>query len=173
MHFRKPAALVLAAAMLVALPALPGCGPHLGGYDYNAGEARQSNSLYHGTAVTVQEVNINSNSSSRQTAGGLIGAIAGGAVLWPPLAERCSAEPQASVQEILLPDRPVCRSPSATTTAAKKSLFRARIPISLPGSVCASLSAPTDPAASNPSTDLLRESYLPFLQHYILGGPDA
>ena len=53
MHFRKPAALVLAAAMLVALPALPGCGPHLGGYDYNAGEARQSNSLYHGTAVTV------------------------------------------------------------------------------------------------------------------------
>ena len=80
MHFRKPAALVLAAAMLVALPALPGCGPHLGGYDYNAGEARQSNSLYHGTAVTVQEVNINSNSSSRQTAGGLIGAIAGGVI---------------------------------------------------------------------------------------------
>ena len=88
MHFRKPAALVLAAAMLVALPALPGCGPHLGGYDYNAGEARQSNSLYHGTAVTVQEVNINSNSSSRQTAGGLIGAIAGGVIGAGDLASR-------------------------------------------------------------------------------------
>lgn len=80
MHFRKPAALCLAAAMMVALPTLPGCGPHLGGYDYNAGEARQANSAYHGTAVTVQEVNINSNSSSRQTAGGLIGAIAGGVI---------------------------------------------------------------------------------------------
>ena len=35
-----PSALILAAAMAVALPALPGCGPQLGGYDYNAGEAR-------------------------------------------------------------------------------------------------------------------------------------
>ncbi len=80
MHFRKPAALFLAVLMTAALPVLPGCGPHLGGYDYNASEARQSHSVYHATAVTVQEVNINSNSSSRQTAGGLIGAIAGGVI---------------------------------------------------------------------------------------------
>lgn len=80
MHFRKPAALVLAAVMMVALPALSGCGPHLGGYDYNASEARQSSSVYHATAVSVQEVNINSNSSTRQAAGGVIGAIAGGVI---------------------------------------------------------------------------------------------
>lgn len=78
MHVRKPAALVLAAVMMVTLPALSGCGPHLGGYDYNAGEARQSSSVYYATAVSVEEVNINSSSSNRQVAGGLIGAVAGG-----------------------------------------------------------------------------------------------
>ena len=50
MHVRTPAALILTVIMATALPALPGCGPHLGGYDYNAGEARQANSIYYGTA---------------------------------------------------------------------------------------------------------------------------
>ena len=76
MHVRTPAALILTVIMATALPALPGCGPHLGGYDYNAGEARQANSIYYGTAVNVQEVNINSQSSGRQTVGALIGAFA-------------------------------------------------------------------------------------------------
>lgn len=80
MHFRKPAALVLAAIMVTALPALSGCGPHVGGYDYNASETRQSNTVYRATATAVREVNINSNSSTNQTAGGLIGAIAGGVI---------------------------------------------------------------------------------------------
>ncbi len=80
MHFRKPAALVLAATVTFALPALSGCGPHVGGYDYNAGEARQSYSVYHATATHVQEVNINSSSSSRQTIGAVIGAVAGGVI---------------------------------------------------------------------------------------------
>ncbi|HJD96989.1 glycine zipper 2TM domain-containing protein [Mailhella massiliensis] len=79
MHFRTPAALILAMAM-AALPILPGCSPHLGGYDYHAGDARQAFSVYYGTAVTVQEVNINSQSSSRQTVGALIGAVAGGVI---------------------------------------------------------------------------------------------
>ena len=80
MHVRTPAALILTVIMATALPALPGCGPHLGGYDYNAGEARQANSIYYGTAVKVQEVNINSQSSGRQTVGALIGAVAGGVI---------------------------------------------------------------------------------------------
>ncbi len=80
MHFRKPAALILAAAMLVALPALPGCGPRVGGYDYNASEARQSYTVYQATATHVQTVNINSNNNSSQTLGGLIGAVAGGVI---------------------------------------------------------------------------------------------
>ena len=79
MYFRTPTALILAIVM-AALPVLPGCSPHLGGYDYNAGDARQAFSVYYGTAVTVQEVNINSQSSSRQTVGALIGAVAGGVI---------------------------------------------------------------------------------------------
>ena len=75
MRFRKSSALILAAAMAVALPALPGCGPQLGGYDYNAGEARQSFTVYRATATEVREVNINSGASSKQTVGGVIGAI--------------------------------------------------------------------------------------------------
>ena len=80
MPFRKSSALVLAAVMAIALPALPGCGPQLGGYDYNAGEARQSFTVYRATATEVREVNINSNANSRQTAGALVGAIAGGVI---------------------------------------------------------------------------------------------
>ena len=64
MRFRKSSALILAAAMAVALPALPGCGPQLGGYDYNAGEARQSFTVYRATATEVREININSGASS-------------------------------------------------------------------------------------------------------------
>ena len=80
MHFRKSASLVLAAAITAALPVLPGCGPQLGGYDYNASEARQSHSVYKATVTEVREVAINSGTSSNQTAGGLIGAIAGGVI---------------------------------------------------------------------------------------------
>ena len=80
MHFRSPAAFLLAAAMVATLPVLPGCGPHLGGYDYNAGEARQSFSVYYGTATNVQEVNINSQSDTKQTVGAVIGAVAGGVI---------------------------------------------------------------------------------------------
>lgn len=80
MHFRKPATLLLAALLAVALPVLPGCGPHLGGHDYDASEARQSNSVYYATAISVQEVSINSDSGTRQAAGGLLGAIAGGVI---------------------------------------------------------------------------------------------
>ena len=80
MHVRKPAALLLGAVLAVTLPVLPGCGPQLGGYDYNAGEARQSHTVYRATATEVREVTINSGSSSKQTAGGLISAIAGGVI---------------------------------------------------------------------------------------------
>ena len=80
MYFRKPAALILAATVAFALPAISGCGPHVGGYDYNAGEARQSFTVYRATATEVREVNINSGASSKQTVGGVIGAIAGGVI---------------------------------------------------------------------------------------------
>lgn len=80
MPFRKSSALALAAVLAITLPALPGCGPQLGGYDYSAGEVRQSFTVYRATATEVREVNINSNASSRQTAGALVGAIAGGVI---------------------------------------------------------------------------------------------
>lgn len=80
MHSRTPMAFFLAMVLALALPALPGCGPYMGGYDYNAGEARQTFNVYYGTATAVQEVTINSKSDTKQTVGAVIGAVAGGVV---------------------------------------------------------------------------------------------
>ena len=79
MRFRSSPAFVLAAAILLALP-LSGCGPSLGGYDYNASEARKSYSVYRATVTDVREITLNSNSSSNQGVGALIGAVAGGVI---------------------------------------------------------------------------------------------
>ncbi|MCQ2444499.1 MAG: glycine zipper 2TM domain-containing protein [Mailhella sp.] len=77
MSFRTSAALLLA---VLAVPALSGCGPQLGGDSYSAYEARQSMTTYNATAVAVRQVNISSDTSERQTMGGVIGAVAGGVI---------------------------------------------------------------------------------------------
>ena len=79
MSFCKIPTLLLA-VMVATVPVLPGCGPHVGGDDYNAYETRQSNSVYRATATSVRQVNINSGNSTRQSVGGLIGAVTGGVV---------------------------------------------------------------------------------------------
>ncbi|MGN1038611.1 MAG: glycine zipper 2TM domain-containing protein [Mailhella sp.] len=79
MRFCFSPALALSVAILLALP-LSGCGPSLGGYDYNAGEARQAYSVYRATVTDVREITLNSSSSSNQGVGALIGAVAGGVI---------------------------------------------------------------------------------------------
>ena len=66
------------AALLAVFPALSGCSSQYGGYDYEGHEVRQAHQVHQAIVVSVETVRINSDTSGRQSLGGLIGAIAGG-----------------------------------------------------------------------------------------------
>ncbi|MBQ4616530.1 MAG: hypothetical protein IJB29_07490 [Mailhella sp.] len=80
MLLRRYMPLLLAAVLLLPAPVLTGCSSHVGGSDYKASQAQQSYSAYMATVVSIQPVTIHGDTSSRQTLGGILGAVAGGLV---------------------------------------------------------------------------------------------
>ena len=81
MKWNMLAAKAMAAAMIISLPLLSGCGKNLGGYDYDESDARMSSTAYPATAINVSRVRINSeNRQGNQTMGAAIGGVIGGVI---------------------------------------------------------------------------------------------
>ena len=81
MKWNMHAAKAMAAAMIISLPLLSGCGKNLGGYDYDESDARMSSTAFPATAINVSRVRINSeNRQGNQTMGAAIGGVIGGVI---------------------------------------------------------------------------------------------
>ena len=81
MAFRNSISKFLAAALVMSLPVLTGCGKNLGGYDYDDSDARISSSFYMATAISVDKVRINSeNRQGNQGIGAAVGGVIGGVI---------------------------------------------------------------------------------------------
>ena len=81
MKWNMLAAKAMAAAMIISLPLLSGCGKNLGGYDYDESDARMSSTAFPATAINVSRVRINSeNRQGNQTMGAAIGGVIGGVI---------------------------------------------------------------------------------------------
>ena len=81
MTFTMHAAKAMAAAIIISLPLLSGCGKNLGGYDYDESDARMSATAYPATAINVTRVKINSeNREGNQTLGAAVGGVIGGVI---------------------------------------------------------------------------------------------
>lgn len=81
MAFCKTITRFVAAALILSLPLLSGCGKELGGYDYDESDARLASNCYMATAIAVDHVRINSESKQgNQALGATVGGVIGGVI---------------------------------------------------------------------------------------------